>query len=327
MISVALATYNGEKYIEEQLESIKNQTLEPDEVVIRDDCSTDKTVEIVEKFILENKLNNWNFEINASNKGYKKNFYDILKIVNGDIVFLSDQDDVWDKNKVSKMVQAIQKNANIKTLNCGIELVNSNLEPVNLVPRKDFYNSNLLYSDTPLKKLNFFDLSKIIKRNISPGCSMCVTKEIKDEFLETYNFVIAHDWYMNLLASLDNGCCFLNEDLIKYRIHQDNTLGVSIKWNIKSKLNSFSDDFKTKLREFKELSEVFSNLNENYYIPKQQALELESYLKARVAFLTNPKIQTLLLLRKFDEYKYSTTYRGRIWDVLVAIKLSKLISK
>lgn len=327
MISVALATYNGEKFIKKQLESIRNQTLKPDEVVIRDDGSTDRTGDIVERFILENKLDNWDFKINTSNKGYKRNFYDILKIVKGDIIFLSDQDDVWNKNKIFKMEQVITENTNVKTLNCGIELVNQDLELIPLNLRKNFYNANLLYSDTPLEKVNFFNLSKIIKRNISPGCSMCITKEIKDEFIKTYNFEVAHDWYMNLLASLSNSCCFLNENLIMYRIHQENTLGVSTKWDIKSKLNSFSEDSKIKLREFKEIYEVFSNLNENYSIPKQQGLELEAYLKTRISFSANPKFQTLMRLRKFEEYKDSTTYRGRIWDILVAMKLSKLISK
>ncbi|WP_240143875.1 glycosyltransferase [Liquorilactobacillus mali] len=74
MISVVVATYNGEKFITEQLNSIKNQNCQPDEVIIRDDRSSDATAEIVRKYIKENNLINWDFEINSENKGYKKIF-------------------------------------------------------------------------------------------------------------------------------------------------------------------------------------------------------------------------------------------------------------
>ena len=98
-----MATYNGEKYVIEQLESIKNQSLKPDEVIISDDCSTDNTRSLISEYIKKHNLTNWSLIENHVNKGYKKNFIDSLKFVNGDIVFLSDQDDVWDKEKIRKM--------------------------------------------------------------------------------------------------------------------------------------------------------------------------------------------------------------------------------
>nr|AIA93132.1 Glycos_transf_2 [uncultured Oenococcus sp.] len=71
---VIIATYNGEKYIQKQLQSILNQRQQPDEVIIRDDCSTDSTGNLIESFIKENGLSNWSFKINAFNKGYRGNF-------------------------------------------------------------------------------------------------------------------------------------------------------------------------------------------------------------------------------------------------------------
>ncbi|MFT8477775.1 MAG: glycosyltransferase, partial [Liquorilactobacillus sp.] len=317
MISVVMATYNGEKFIKEQLYSIKNQELQADEVIIRDDCSEDKTAEIVKSFIANNNLKKWNFEVNSSNKGFKKNFYDLLKLVNGDIIFLSDQDDVWMANKISTMSKKIQENPQIETLNCGIKLVDQNLNAVEIKPRKNFYNANLLYSENTLQNLNFFGLENMIKRNISPGCSMCITRKIKEQFLKTYNFVVAHDWYMNLLASLNNNCCFLNEQLIDYRIHQENTLGLATAWSVRSKLVSFNADNQVKLREFRELSITFKNIVENYAINDSQGLQIQNYLNVRISFLMNPKLRTLLKLRKFSEYFNSTTIRGRIWDIVI----------
>lgn len=96
-ISVALATYNGEKYIEKQLDSIRNQTIKPDEVVIVDDKSSDRTVALINEFIAVNNLVNWKLFVNEKNVGYRKNFYNALKKVTGEVIFLSDQDDEWHK--------------------------------------------------------------------------------------------------------------------------------------------------------------------------------------------------------------------------------------
>ena len=95
MISLVMTTYNGLKYISEQLESIKNQTVLPDEVLIYDDRSTDGTYEYVQEYIKTNKLDKWNVVRNKENKGYSLNFSDAMKESHGDIVFLCDQDDIW----------------------------------------------------------------------------------------------------------------------------------------------------------------------------------------------------------------------------------------
>lgn len=71
-ISLLMATYNGENYILEQLKSIYNQTVNPDEVLIADDVSNDRTVELIERFIEQHDLKNWKLMINSSNKGYKE---------------------------------------------------------------------------------------------------------------------------------------------------------------------------------------------------------------------------------------------------------------
>ena len=103
-ISVLMCTYNGEKYIEEQLISIYEQTYKPDEVLIFDDCSTDSTVYIIRSFIKKYNLEkSWILEINEKNKGYVKNFKNGINKVKGDFIFFSDQDDVWNKNKIQSI--------------------------------------------------------------------------------------------------------------------------------------------------------------------------------------------------------------------------------
>lgn len=97
MVSIALCTYNGEKYIEEQLESLIHQTCQPDEIIICDDQSKDNTVNIA-KSLLGSWPGAWKVIINKKNLGYKKNFQKAISLCRGDIIFLSDQDDVWDYN-------------------------------------------------------------------------------------------------------------------------------------------------------------------------------------------------------------------------------------
>ena len=105
MISVCMATYNGEKYIKEQLSSILSQLSEKDEIIVSDDSSTDKTVEIIESF--QDKR----IKILKNNKFRQPNlnFENALKYSKGDIIFLSDQDDVWIENKVEIILNQLKK--------------------------------------------------------------------------------------------------------------------------------------------------------------------------------------------------------------------------
>lgn len=108
-ISIALATYNGEKHLREQLESYINQVRVPDEIIICDDASEDGTVEIIEKF---NNIAPFDVKVirNEKNLGYVKNFEKALSLCSGEIIFLSDQDDVWLPNKISKIIEVFEAN-------------------------------------------------------------------------------------------------------------------------------------------------------------------------------------------------------------------------
>ena len=102
--SLVMAIYNGEKYIIEQLESIRNQTVKIDEAIFIDDCSTDNSYHMVHQFIDGYQLMNWKLIKNENNLGYRNNFKKGLELASGDIVFLSDQDDKWHNNKVLESI-------------------------------------------------------------------------------------------------------------------------------------------------------------------------------------------------------------------------------
>ena len=142
--SVVLSTYNGEQYIIEQLESIKNQTRIPDEVLIYDDCSTDQTVELVRNFIDKNRLDAWKLEVNQHNKGWKKNFMNGIWSASGDLVFPCDQDDIWMPHKIATMEKIIEDNSSIMVLTSGYEAFydSENRKPFNKNRMENLKNSN-----------------------------------------------------------------------------------------------------------------------------------------------------------------------------------------
>ncbi len=133
-ISVCMSTYNGERFIEEQLYSVFNQTRRPDEVILCDDASSDRTAEIIEKFLQEHHLENtWKFFRNQKNKGYPANFYYAMSLCSGDFVFLADQDDIWHTEKLERMSEELVKHPQIKALCCKFDLIDADGERIHAV--------------------------------------------------------------------------------------------------------------------------------------------------------------------------------------------------
>lgn len=323
MISVVMATYNGEKFIEKQMLSILNQTKKPDEVLIADDCSKDNTAKIIKDFIEKNKLSNWNFKINLSNQGYQKNFYNLLKESHGDIIFLADQDDYWHKEKIEIMSDIMEKNKSIQALCSTVNLVDANSNKIEVPKIENLYNSNFTFSKEPLRDINFFDITSIMSSNISPGCSMCITGKLNKQFLETYNFTMPHDWHMNLIASLFNGCCLINRDLIDYRLHGNNTIGATTGAGIREALKKFQR--KEKIIEFTGRLDTFSILEKYFSINSSQIDYVKAYTKARLNFYKHPNLWTLKKLRSYKEYWMTSKKRGQMFDMLVAIHLDWIL--
>ena len=123
-VDILLATYNGEKYIKEQIESILNQTYKNIQIIISDDCSQDKTREILKEYEKNDKIKVFYQE---KNLGYVKNFEFLLKQVENNLYMLSDQDDVWKKEKIEKTVEKL-KNENLDLVFGDLEVVDEDLK-------------------------------------------------------------------------------------------------------------------------------------------------------------------------------------------------------
>ena len=228
-ISVAMATYNGERFIGEQLLSLVNQIRQPDEVVIVDDCSTDNTVSVIKSFIEENNLlQKWKIYINGENLGYKRNFKKALSLTSGDIVFLCDQDDIWCEDKLESIAKLFSKNPNMLAINSSFFSVDSFGKTHGYEKNRGKNNYGLI--DFTLKKpLTKIPLSSVFHKNISPGCTQALTKELVKEYVDKSECYLPHDHELNLLAAKNGGLWFYDAPLIKYRLHESNTIGFTVK--------------------------------------------------------------------------------------------------
>lgn len=284
--SVILSTYNGEKYILQQIESIYKQTIKPDEVIICDDCSSDNTVNIIKKFINDHNLNNWNIYINKENKGYAKNFIDGAKKAKNDILFYSDQDDIWHTKKIEHMCNAI-KETNALAIYCLLETIDENGKRIN----NKIDKMNRIKGEQLLKKVS---LSEKLKYARSSGLCLAFKKEILNELTiisEKYN--LPHDIPVGTIAAINDRYYVLNEVLVYRRIHMKNVSNPNTK--ITESFGDIDRQLKSRYIKLKELNAI----NEIYYNKlnfNNQNLLIEAIknTKGIISCLENKKILKML---------------------------------
>lgn len=217
-VSVLLATFNGEKFIQTQLDSIIEQEESVDEIVICDDRSTDRTMEIICDY-QKRYPNLIKIYQNEINKGYAMNFWDSIKFTTGDIVIFSDQDDIWVKSKVSEIKKVFARNKYVMALNTAYKLIDSSGKIIHSYKDAHYFNDNRLRKIT---------LKQFIKAPKFPGMSMAIRKDLyTNDFTFKEEYLLAHDWYLNQQAAYQNGLYFLNKALALYRQHNNNLVGVS----------------------------------------------------------------------------------------------------
>ncbi|MCM1140407.1 MAG: glycosyltransferase family 2 protein [Muribaculum sp.] len=202
MISVCLAVYNGEKYIREQLQSILEQLSENDEVIISDDGSKDKTVDIILSF------NDPRIRVflNSEEHGPVGNFENALKQATGEHIFLSDQDDIWLDGRVSLAVDALKAGA--ACVICNRNLIDKNGITI---------SENVIKED--FTKYPFW---KVLLHNPYIGCCMAFTKRHLELCLPFPKSLPMHDWWIGLLAHKQKKVKFIEAPLISYRRHGNN---------------------------------------------------------------------------------------------------------
>jgi len=215
-VIILLSTYNGEKYLKEQLNSLFAQTYQDIKIIARDDGSSDNTVDILKQYDIE-------LIDSGCNLGAKKSFEVLLKYAinntKADYFMFCDQDDVWNKNKVEKSLMKI----------VGLEKQYSNM-PI-------LVHTDLTLVDEKLNLIHFSfwkyahvfpyfnSFNRLLVQNCITGCTMMINKNLAKLSLPIADGAIMHDWWIGLVASKFGKISSIEESTILYRQHNNNTIG------------------------------------------------------------------------------------------------------
>lgn len=314
MISLVMTTYNGEKYIIEQLDSILSQSVQPDEVLIFDDGSVDQTVILVNDYINRYKLSNWKIHVNKENLGFNKNFRHALNESNGDIVFLCDQDDIWMKDKIEKMMQHLNRD-NILSLASDFVLIDENGKNINSNDIRDKYGMlDFNINEFSLTEVSYEDL---IMKNYAQGCTMAVKKELIQLLKQDEINNLEHDWSLSLIAAIHSGCYFYKEPLIKYRVHADNTIGLdTIQLADRKRMKCRADVVSLELQRIL-FSLQYVNQSDKIY---QDLKFKKEYYELRIQLIQKRKVFSLLSLSLFSKYRKLAKIRPILGDINSILK-------
>ena len=226
MVSVCIATYNGEKYIKEEIDSILPQLTQEDEIIISDDGSTDSTLDILTAYH-DDRIKIYSHTEKIANPKFRfdyttHNFENAISKAQGDYIFLADQDDVWLPEKVKAMTKALQDN-DIVISDCMV--VDKDLN----VKRNSRYTKH---------KPSYKVARNLISSN-NQGCCIAFRREILDKVLPFPKYGVAQDFWIAVFGGLFYKVKFLSDPLILFRRHND---------NLSTSLGKSTDNFTYKVK-------------------------------------------------------------------------------
>lgn len=265
-VGIAIALYNGARFLEAQLDTLRLQTCPPEQVILCDDGSTDDTVAIVRSYIEKHCLQDrWCLFINKENLGYAKNFYRAMSLCHTDLIYLCDQDDLWKTDKLEKMNHVMNSHPEISLLMCKGGVIDAQGEALHGLLIDETKETHALADVTPAQTL----------RSLSwTGMLMCV----RNSFLQQWQHLIypaqvPHDFALALCAA-DSGC-FYTYDYVGafHRRHDNNAANEEHRifkvLNLKTKLR----DIRTYNQYLEQLIKASLPLSENTLFLLQYRLE------------------------------------------------------
>lgn len=306
LISIAMTSYNGEKYIAEQLDSILTQTYDNFELIICDDCSKDSTVKIIKDYC--GKDSRIKLYVNEKNLGFKKNFEKAISLCKGEYIALSDQDDIWLPEHLEKLYKMIGN----YTIACDNALIidETGKETGQILNKLDAYE----YDPPGNNKM----YSVLCTRSVFPGSSMLIDGNYAKKMLPIPDYVEYHDAWLSCCACCINGLTYDFGISRKYRLHGKNVSlethkKISLGKNIKQKLKTFRQPyFNSRYLYCEELEKRFiSDMPED---KKKIFLEIKDYLHNRNKHI---KIfSNILFLCRYYKYLY---YRNNYKEIIPRI--------
>ncbi|WP_195948404.1 glycosyltransferase family 2 protein [Paraclostridium bifermentans] len=238
MVDILMATYNGEEYIKDQLDSIINQTYKDWILYIRDDGSTDRTVDIISNYTRKYPNKIFFIKDEKNGLGAKLNFGELMKFSKNSYCMFADQDDVWLNDKISKTLDAMKKNEEKYCKETPI-LIHTDLKVVD----KDLniLNNSFLKFQNINPKRNL--LNHLIISNTVTGCTMMLNKALVNKVGYIPEEAKIHDWWIAIIASKLGKIYTINEATMLYRQHGNNTCGAK-EHSYKLNVNRIKDRIK-----------------------------------------------------------------------------------
>ena len=249
-VSVIMSTYNGEKYIGEQLNSILKQTYKNIKIVIRDDGSTDRTVAIIKKYQEKYK----NIELHTGkNLGFVRSFFELLSLAESDYYAYADQDDVWMENKVELAVNSLNEMDPTK--------------PALVFGNSDYYDENMNFIGKGEKNKKY-SFTMALFSCVAQGMTMTINKKTRDSIIhEMPKSCFFHDWWTYLVCIGLGNVAYNNVTTVKYRRRKENATSEGqgyfrlLKWRIKNLLLGEG---------MKDIKQQMLNFKQSYYFSLDQ---------------------------------------------------------
>lgn len=299
LVSIALCTYNGERFLKEQLDSIVNQSYPNIELIVVDDCSSDNTLKILGEYAAKHQF--IKVFSNTENLGYIRNFEKAMRLCNGPLIALSDQDDIWSLGKIEKQVQAIGNNMLIYHDSKFIDQQGNSLNK---------YMSdvmNLYRGDQPEVFLFF---------NCISGHSVLLKKELLDKMLP-FPDAYFHDWWMGYVATNAGSIDYLSEALVKYRQHENADTNILKREREKRKKAVIkpSELYKRKVQWLKSCGDYPYNKNPEFIteIYEEIIKNDRTYISARLAKLIYLNRSLLFKINKKSNFSKLNFILKEIW--------------
>jgi glycosyltransferase involved in cell wall biosynthesis len=297
MLSVLLAAYNGEKYLPEQLESIFEQSHKEFKLYVCDDCSNDKTSNILQAYsrrFSESMI----VKTNIQNTGSaKNNFFSMISHVKDDYIMLSDQDDVWLPDKIEKTLAKMQELEVIHGCDTPL-LVHTDL----MVVDDSLRIINPSFNRSINIDCNKTGLNRAVVQNTLTGCTCMYNRALAELITEKLpEHMIMHDWWLMLVANAFGHVGYLNEATILYRQHGDNVVGAKNVHSVQYQIERLMDRNGIK----KSLSDTYRQAeNFLYYYCGRLALNQKELLEQYCGIQTKSKMAKLNTLFHLKTFKH-----------------------
>jgi glycosyltransferase involved in cell wall biosynthesis len=228
-LSVALCTYNGARYLPDQLQSLASQRRLPDEVVVCDDGSTDDTVAVVRRFAAQAPFD-VQLAVNPSNLGFVKNFEEAIRRCTGDLIALADQDDVWHPEKLEVGEQTLLAAPGADGVFSDAELVDDRLRPSGALLWE-----TVGFTEELRERFRAGEAFRVLlRRQVVTGATLLFRARVRDFVLPIPGDALHDAWIALLLAAVSE-LRFVERPLMSYRQHTSNQIGAR-RWNLWKRL-------------------------------------------------------------------------------------------